>query len=97
MPADTLMGVVPETLRRWPEARRSMHPILSFTGIRAEKILGTQTIEDPFAPIRALVELDGWVLLLGVDHTTNTSIHFASYNVITNRDPAISLWPPCIK
>jgi len=77
MPADSLMGVVPESLRRWPEARRSMHPILSFTGIRAERILASQTIEEPFAPIRTLVELDGWVLLLGVDHTANTSIHFA--------------------
>ena len=77
MAADSLMGVVPESLRKWPEARRSKHPILSFSGIRAEKILMTQTIEEPFAPIRALVELDGWVLLLGVDHTTNTSIHFA--------------------
>ena len=77
MPADRLMGVIPESLRRWPEARRSMHPILSFTGIGAEKILKTQSIEEPFAPLRALVELDGWVLLLGVDHTVNTSIHFA--------------------
>ena len=77
MPADVMMGVVPESMRRGPEARRSMHPILSFTGFRAEKILKTQTIEEPLAPVRALVEQDGWVMLLGVDHTTNTSIHFA--------------------
>jgi aminoglycoside 3-N-acetyltransferase len=77
MPADRMMGVVPEAMRHWPESRRSMHPILSFAGFRSEKILKTQTIEEPFAPIRALVELDGWVMLLGVDHTTNTSIHFA--------------------
>lgn len=77
MPADSLMGVIPESMRRWPEARRSMHPILSFTGFRADKILETQTIAEPFAPMRALAEQDGWVLLLGVDHTTNTSIHFA--------------------
>jgi aminoglycoside 3-N-acetyltransferase len=64
-------------MRKWPEARRSMHPILSFTGFRAEKILKTQTIEEPLAPVRALVEQDGWVMLLGVDHTANTSIHFA--------------------
>jgi aminoglycoside 3-N-acetyltransferase len=77
MPADVMMGVIPESLRHWPETKRSMHPILSFSGIRAEKILQTQTLENPFGPLRALVELDGWVLLLGVDHTTNTSIHFA--------------------
>jgi aminoglycoside 3-N-acetyltransferase len=77
MSADHLMGAIPESLRHWPEANRSTHPILSFVGIRAGKILKTQTIEEPFAPIRALVEQDGWVMLLGVDHTTNTSIHFA--------------------
>lgn len=76
MPADVMMGVIPESMRHWPEFRRSSHPILSFGGIRAEKILQTQTIENPFAPLRALTELDGWVLLLGVDHTANTSIHF---------------------
>ena len=77
MPADRMMGVIPESMRHWPEARRSMHPILSFAGFRAEKILKTQTIEEPFAPLRALVELDGWVLLLGVDHTVNTTVHYA--------------------
>lgn len=75
MPCDPLMGQVPESMRRWPEAQRSMHPILSFGGFRAEKILKTQTIEDPLAPLRALADQDGWVLLLGVDHTANTSIH----------------------
>ena len=77
MPVDPMMGVIPESMRRWPETRRSMHPILSFGGMRAEKILQTQTVDNPFAPLRTLVELDGWVLLLGVDHTTNTAIHFA--------------------
>jgi aminoglycoside 3-N-acetyltransferase len=77
MPADRMMGVVPESMRHWPETRRSMHPILSFAGVRADKILETQTLENPFGPLRTLVELDGWVLLLGVDHTANTSIHFA--------------------
>jgi aminoglycoside 3-N-acetyltransferase len=77
MPADPMMGAVPDSMRKWPEARRSMHPILSFTGFHADKILKTQTIEEPLAPVRALVEQDGWVMLLGVDHTANTSIHFA--------------------
>ena len=77
MPADRLMGIVPETLRRRPEAKRSNHPILSFAGIRANKIISSQTMDEPFAPIRILAEVDGWVLLLGVDHTTNTTVHFA--------------------
>ncbi|MCX7756248.1 MAG: AAC(3) family N-acetyltransferase [Anaerolineales bacterium] len=77
MPADRLMGIVPETLRQRPGAKRSMHPILSFTGINVDRALKSQTLEEPFAPIRMLAENDGWVLLLGVDHTVNTTVHYA--------------------
>lgn len=77
MPADRLMGVIPEALRRRPGAKRSMHPILSFAGMGADKVLAAQTMAEPLAPIRMLAESDGWVLLLGVDHTANTTIHYA--------------------
>ncbi len=77
MPVDPLIGKVSERMRKWPEAARSMHPILSFSGFNAKKILEVQSIAEPFAPIRSLIEQDGWVLLLGVNHTANTSIHFA--------------------
>jgi aminoglycoside 3-N-acetyltransferase len=77
MPVDRLMGIVPETLRRRSGSRRSMHPILSFAGINADPILDSQTIDQPLAPIRVMEELDGWVLLFGVDHTVNTAIHYA--------------------
>lgn len=79
MPADPLMGIIPETLRRLPEAKRSSHPILSFTGLNAERFLATQTLEEPLAPIGALAQADGWVLLMGVNHTVNTSIHYAEH------------------
>jgi len=77
MPADRLMGALPEALRKHPAATRTLHPILSFAGIRAMGALRTQTLDDPFAPIAALAEQDGWALLLGVDHTVNTAIHYA--------------------
>jgi aminoglycoside 3-N-acetyltransferase len=77
LPADKQMGIVPEALRHHPRAKRSLHPIQSFAGVYAEKYLAAQTIEDPLGPIRALAEAEGWVLLLGVDHTVNTSIHYA--------------------
>lgn len=76
MPVDQMMGALPEALRKHPQAKRSSHPILSFAGIGADAILNTQTIFDPLAPIGALADRDGWVLLLGVDHTVNTSIHY---------------------
>lgn len=77
MPADKLMGILPETLRKHPKAKRSSHPIQSFAGIGVNAIINLQTLFDWYAPIRALAESDGWVLLLGVDHTVNTSIHYA--------------------
>lgn len=77
MPADRLMGVIPETLRTHPKAHRSCHPILSFTGVNTEQALNSQTFDDPLAPIRILAEQEAWVLMIGTDHRTNTSIHLA--------------------
>lgn len=77
LPADRSMGRVGEALRLHPEALRSMHPILSFSGVDAERYLEKQTLEEPLAPIGALAEADGEVLLLGVDHRANASIHYA--------------------
>jgi aminoglycoside 3-N-acetyltransferase len=77
LPADRLMGALAEALRRHPRAQRSAHPILSFAGVGVDAALRVQNLEEPLAPIRALGEEEGWVLLLGVNHTTNTSIHFA--------------------
>jgi aminoglycoside 3-N-acetyltransferase len=77
MRADPLMGILPETLRNHPSAMRTAHPILSFAGINADFTLFTQTLYAPLAPIGALAEQNGWVVLINVDHTVNTSIHYA--------------------
>jgi len=77
MPADKLLGVLPERLRNYPGAVRTAHPILSFAGVGVNYALDAQTLYNPLAPIGELAERDGWVLLLGVDHTVNTSIHYA--------------------
>jgi aminoglycoside 3-N-acetyltransferase len=77
MRADTMMGLLPETLRCHPLAVRTAHPILSFAGVNADFILFTQTLYEPLAPIGALAEQDGWAVLINVDHTVNTSIHYA--------------------
>ena len=77
MPADRMMGILAETLRHHPSSTRTSHPLLSFAGINADLVLFTQTLYEPLAPIGALAELDGWVVLMNVDHTANTSIHYA--------------------
>ena len=77
LPADKSMGIIAETLRQHPKARRSVHPIYSFAGIEVDEAIFAQSLEAPFAPIEVLAKADGWVLLLGVDHTVNTSIHYA--------------------
>jgi aminoglycoside 3-N-acetyltransferase len=77
MPVDRLMGIIPETLRRHPRAERSGHPILSFTGLNAGTMLEAQTIDEPFGPLKMLEQANGWVVLMGVNHTVNTSIHTA--------------------
>lgn len=77
MPADPLMGIIPETFRNHPRAERSIHPIQSFAGINAVNLLKAQTMADPLGPLRALEKEGGWAVLLGVDNTVNTSIHYA--------------------
>lgn len=77
MPVDTLMGSVAEALRCHPAARRSNHPILSFSGIGVEAALAGQTLAEPFAPIDHLAREKGSVILMGVDQSVNTSIHLA--------------------
>lgn len=77
MPADPLMGALPEKIRTHPDARRSFHPLLSFSGINVDDALNAQIIEEPMAPVGVLARQNGIVLLIGVNHTVNTSIHYA--------------------
>lgn len=76
MPADEALGGFSETVRRHAEAKRSSHPVLSFGGIRADDIINSQTEYDPYAPVAALAERDGVVLLVGLDQRVNFSIHY---------------------
>lgn len=77
LPVDTALGALPEILRRQPTACRSNHPILSFSGIGVTEALQAQTLSEPLAPLAKLADQDGWVLLAGVDHTANLSLHVA--------------------
>ena len=78
------MGAIPECFRKKPGALRSPHPVLSFAawGARAAAVAEEHPLDNPLgehSPLARVYDLDGWVLLLGVGHGSNTSLHLAEY------------------
>lgn len=76
------MGIVAETFWRLPGVVRSTHPGASFAaaGPKAEFICQPQPLSPPHgpqSPIGRVHELGGQVLLLGVTHGENTTMHLA--------------------
>jgi len=76
------MGIVAETFRSLPGVVRSTHPAASFAarGPHAQAICAPQPLvplHGPDSPPGRVWSLDGFVLLLGVGHDANTTIHVA--------------------
>lgn len=78
------MGIIADTFRRQRDTIRSGHPDGSFTArgpnarFLTEHHALDQSVGDA-SPLGRLNELDGHVLLLGVDHNNNSSMHLAEY------------------
>ncbi|GJM76326.1 AAC(3) family N-acetyltransferase [Paenibacillus macerans] len=76
------MGVIPETFRKQEGTLRSGHPLYSFAarGARTDRIVTAHSLAYGLgneSPLARIYDLRGDVLLLGVGHGNNTSIHLA--------------------
>jgi aminoglycoside N3'-acetyltransferase len=80
-PAAADLGVVAQTFWRLPGVRRSAH-LFAFAAVGPE---ADRIVADPLplpphipeSPVGRVHELDGQVLLLGVNHDANTTLHLA--------------------
>ncbi|MGH3491233.1 MAG: aminoglycoside N(3)-acetyltransferase [Actinopolymorphaceae bacterium] len=82
----TGVGVIPETVRTWPGAQRSSHPRTSFAAVgpAAREVIRDHRLDHQLgeeSPLGRIYALDGDVLLLGVGHGCNTSLHLAEYRL----------------
>jgi aminoglycoside 3-N-acetyltransferase len=79
----TGMGVVADTFWRLPGVLRSDSPhAFAAAGTRAARITAPHPIDlphGPDSPVGRVHDLGGQVLLLGVGHDGNTTIHLAEY------------------
>jgi len=90
------LGLITETFRRYPGVIRSFHPTHSVAvlGPRANELVH-EHIKSPTAmgrdtPFGRLIEMNGKILLLGVDNDRNTTMHtleiYAQACYLTDRD-----------
>jgi aminoglycoside 3-N-acetyltransferase len=78
------MGALAELFRTQPGTLRSSHPHRSFaaSGPDAGRVVGTHDLDSPVgerSPLKSMVDLGGWVLLLGVGHKKSTTLHLAEH------------------
>ncbi|HEX6041513.1 AAC(3)-IV family aminoglycoside N-acetyltransferase [Longimicrobium sp.] len=80
-PASEDLGIVADTFWRIPGTARSAHPFaFAAIGPRAERVVSGALPTPPHtpeSPIGRVHDLDGQVLLLGVDHDADTTLHLA--------------------
>ena len=95
------MGAIPECFRAQPGVRRSLHPQVSFAawGRQAQSITEKHALDFSLgegSPLARIYDLAGWVLLLGVGHANNTSLHLAEYRATYPGKRGVQLGAPLL-
>jgi len=96
------MGAVVDCFRTVPGVIRSSHPQYSFAalGPNAEKLVHNHSLDHGLgeeSPLARLYELGGYVLLLGVGHGRNTSLHLSEYRADYANKEKIELGSPIMQ
>lgn len=80
-PASADLGIVAETFRHLPSVLRGRHPFaFAARGPKAAEIIADPLVLPPHqanSPVGRVLDHDGRILLLGVHHDANTTLHLA--------------------
>lgn len=78
------MGTIPESFRTYPGVKRSYHPVHSFSawGKNSDEIANNHSLDNGLggdSPLAYIYRNDGYVLMIGTDYETNTSMHYGEH------------------